>query len=57
VAPPSAEFVIGAVGGIAVGAHHFGLGTAFHAALYAHWALELALPAFHGFPRRIVERG
>jgi hypothetical protein len=27
------------------------------AEIQARWALELAFPAFHGFPRRIVERG
>jgi len=31
--------------------------AAFHAEIYARLVLELALPAFHGFPRQAVERG
>ena len=53
----SAEFVIWGIGGVAVGANHFQLGAAFPAELHTCWILELALPAFHGFPRQTVERG
>jgi hypothetical protein len=56
VAALSAEFVIWAIGGVAAGAHCFQLGAAFHAEFCICWVLELALAAFHGFPRQTVER-
>ena len=53
----TAEFMLGAVRGFAVGTDYFQLGPAFYEEIHASWVLELAFPASHGCPRRIVEAG
>ena len=53
----TAEFMLGAVRGFAVRTDYFQLGPTFYAEIHASWVLELAFPAFHGFPHRIVEGG
>ncbi len=57
VAAPSTKLELWRVGGVAVGAGHSQLGATLPAEIHAQGTLELAFRAFHGFPRRAVERG
>ncbi len=52
----TAEFMLCAVGGVAVGTDYFQFGPTYYAEIYASWVLKMAFPALHGCPRRTVER-
>ena len=43
----NAEFMLGAVRGLAVGTDYFQLGPTSYAEIHSSWVLELAFPAFH----------
>ncbi len=52
----TAEFMLCAVGGVAVGTDPFQFSAAHRAELHGGWVLEVTFPALHGCPHRTVER-